>query len=89
MIAVAGNIPAMLNEVIMTRRPAAPVDAPPEPAPAASGARKVKPTDVAMIRVNLPPEIHRKLWQLRIDTRQSIQQIVTDILTEKLAEMDK
>lgn len=88
MIAVAGNIPAMLNEVIMARRPAAPVDAPPEPAPA-SGARKAKPTDVAMIRVNLPPEIHRKLWQLRIDTRQSIQQIVTDILTEKLAEMGK
>ncbi|MDX5929444.1 hypothetical protein SIL87_01510 [Acidiphilium acidophilum] len=85
---VAGNIPAMLNEVNMARRPAAPVDAPPEPAPAVGG-RKTKPNDVAMIRVNLPPEIHRKLWQIRIDTRQSIQQIVTDILTEKLAEMDK
>lgn len=88
MTTVAGNIPAMLNEVNMARRPAAPVDAPPEPAPAVSG-RKTKPTDVAMIRVNLPPEIHRKLWQIRIDTRQSIQQIVTNILTEKLAEMDK
>lgn len=85
---VAGNIREKPNEVNMARRPAAPVDAPQEPAPAVDG-QKRKSTDVAMIRVNLPPEIHRKLWQLRIDTRQSIQQIVTDILTEKLAEMDK
>lgn len=88
MKAGGGNIPEKLNEVNMARRPAVPVDAQQEPAPARA-ARKVKTTDVAMIRVNLPPEIHRKLWQLRIDTRQSIQQIVTDILTEKLAEMGK
>ncbi|GAN80404.1 hypothetical protein [Acidocella aminolytica] len=72
----------------MARRPPSPVEDAPEPAPGA-GTRKAKATNVAMIRVNLPPEIHRKLWQMRIDTRQSIQQIVTDILAEKLAEMDK
>lgn len=65
----------------MARRPTAPADD--MPAPTARGA-KPKAADAAMIRVNLPPELHRKLWQLRIDTRQSIQKIVTDILAEKL-----
>ena len=37
-----------------------------------------------MIRVKLPPDLHRKLWEMRLDTRKSIQQIVTEILEEKI-----
>lgn len=40
--------------------------------------------DKRMIRVNLPPHLHRALWDIRLKTNQSIQQIVTDILAEKL-----